>query len=127
MNKLPLILFASSHRFFRSYRLPFAVAKVDAKVAKALKQQAPSRTTHLSESCMARISNSRSAVERNAIMFEHAIATRHHPGEIDNRNADVAPSAALEASATGPGVRTRRSAYRDNGWEVEGAIRTRKT
>lgn len=45
-----------------------------------------------------------------------------HPGEVDNRNADVAPSAALEAPLLAQGFALAGSAYRDNGWEVEGGL-----
>ena len=43
-----------------------------------------------------------------------------HPGEVDNRNADVAPSAALATALLAQGYALAGSAYRDNGWEVEG-------
>ncbi|HKR59766.1 MAG TPA: hypothetical protein VJS64_08515 [Pyrinomonadaceae bacterium] len=49
-----------------------------------------------------------------------------HPGEVDNRNADIAPSAALEAPLLAQGYALAGSAYRDNGWEVEGAIQDMK-
>jgi hypothetical protein len=49
-----------------------------------------------------------------------------HPGEVDNRNADIAPSAALEAPLLAQGFALAGSAYRDNGWEVEGAIQDMK-
>jgi len=45
-----------------------------------------------------------------------------HPGEVDNRNADVAPSAALAAALLAQGYALAGTAYRDNGWEVEGGI-----
>ena len=45
-----------------------------------------------------------------------------HPGEVDNRNADIAPSAALEAPLLAQGYALAGSAYRDNGWEVEGGL-----
>jgi hypothetical protein len=49
-----------------------------------------------------------------------------HPGEVDNRNADVAPSAALEAPLLAQGFALAGSAYRDNGWEVEGGLQDLK-
>ncbi len=45
-----------------------------------------------------------------------------HPGEVDNRNADVAPSAALVPVLLAQGYALAGSAYRDNGWEVEGGV-----
>ncbi len=45
-----------------------------------------------------------------------------HPGEIDNRAADVAPSAALEPILLSQGYALAGSAYRDNGWAVEEGI-----
>lgn len=49
-----------------------------------------------------------------------------HPGEVDNRNADVAPSPALAAALLAQGYALAGSAYRDNGWEVEGGIQDTK-
>jgi len=49
-----------------------------------------------------------------------------HPGEVDNRNADVAPSPALAAALLAQGYALAGSAYRDNGWEVEGGIHDTK-
>src|SRR5882724_12304725 len=49
-----------------------------------------------------------------------------HPGEVDNRNADVAPSAALEAPLLAQGFALAGSAYRDNGWAIgEGILDTK--
>jgi hypothetical protein len=57
------------------------------------------------------------------LVFAHGYRDKaDHPGEIDNRNADIAPSAALEAPLLALGYALAGSAYRDNGWEVEGAI-----
>ena len=42
-----------------------------------------------------------------------------HPGEVDNRNADVAPSPALAAALLTQGFALSGSAYKDNGWAVE--------
>ncbi len=49
-----------------------------------------------------------------------------HPGEVDNRNADVAPNAALATALLAQGYALAGSAYRDNGWEVEGGIHDTK-
>ena len=45
-----------------------------------------------------------------------------HPGEVDNRIADIAPNAALATALLAQGYALAGSAYRDNGWEVEGGI-----
>jgi hypothetical protein len=49
-----------------------------------------------------------------------------HPGEVDNRNADIAPSAALEAPLLAAGYALAGSAYRDNGWAVNEGIQDTK-
>ena len=49
-----------------------------------------------------------------------------HPGEVDNRNADIAPSPELAAALLAQGYALAGSAYRDNGWEVEGGIHDTK-
>lgn len=49
-----------------------------------------------------------------------------HPGEVDNRNADIAPSASLETFLLGAGYALAGSAYRDNGWAVEEGIQDTK-
>ena len=49
-----------------------------------------------------------------------------HPGEVDNRAADVAPNAALADALLALGYALAGSAYRDNGWEVEGGIHDTK-
>jgi len=46
-----------------------------------------------------------------------------HPGEVDNRNADVAPSATLEPALLAAGYALAGSAYRDNGWAVDEGIK----
>ncbi|MEZ5427805.1 MAG: hypothetical protein R2747_16165 [Pyrinomonadaceae bacterium] len=46
-----------------------------------------------------------------------------HPGEVDNRNADIAPSAELETFLLSQGFALAGSAYRDNGWAVEEGIK----
>lgn len=49
-----------------------------------------------------------------------------HPGEADNRTADIAPSPALADALLAQGYALAGSAYRDNGWEVEGGIHDTK-
>ena len=61
------------------------------------------------------------------LVFAHGYRDKaDHPGEVDNRNADVAPSAALEAPLLAQGFALAGSAWRDNGWEIEGAIQDTK-
>ena len=45
-----------------------------------------------------------------------------HPGEVDNRNADIAPSAALVPVLLAQGYALSGSAYKDNGWAVEEGV-----
>ena len=57
------------------------------------------------------------------LVFAHGYRDKaDHVGEVDNRNADVAPSALLEAPLLAQGYALAGSAYRDNGWAVEEAI-----
>jgi len=57
------------------------------------------------------------------LIFAHGYRDKaDHPGEIDNRNADVAPSAALEAPLLAQGFALAGSAYKDNGWAIKDAI-----
>lgn len=49
-----------------------------------------------------------------------------HPGEVDNRNADVAPNAALALALLAQGYALSGSAYKDNGWAVEEGIQDMK-
>ncbi len=61
------------------------------------------------------------------LIFAHGYRDKaDHPGEIDNRNADVAPSAALEAPLLAQGFALAGSAYKDNGWSVGDAIQDTK-
>ena len=61
------------------------------------------------------------------LIFAHGYRDKaDHPGEIDNRNADVAPSAALEAPLLAQGFALAGSAYKDNGWAIEDAIQDTK-
>jgi len=45
-----------------------------------------------------------------------------HPGEVDNRNADIAPNAALATALLAQGFALSGSAYKDNGWAVEDGV-----
>ncbi len=49
-----------------------------------------------------------------------------HPGEVDNRAAELAPSAALEAPLLAAGYALAGSAYRDNGWAVDEGVQDLK-
>jgi len=49
-----------------------------------------------------------------------------HPGEVDNRNADIAPNPALEGALLAQGYAIAGSAYRDNGWAVQEGIEDTK-
>ena len=57
------------------------------------------------------------------LVFAHGYRDKaDHPGEIDNRTADVAPSAALEAPLLAQGFALAGTAYKDNGWDIKDAI-----
>ena len=57
------------------------------------------------------------------LVFVHGYRDKaDHPGEIDNRNADVAPNAALEAPLLAQGFALAGTAFKDNGWAVEEGI-----
>jgi hypothetical protein len=57
------------------------------------------------------------------LIFAHGYRDKaDHPGEIDNRNADIAPSAALEAPLLAQGFALAGTAYKDNGWAIEDTI-----
>jgi hypothetical protein len=61
------------------------------------------------------------------LIFAHGYRDKaDHPGEVDNRNADVAPSAALEAALLAQGFALAGSAFKDNGWAVGDAIQDTK-
>lgn len=49
-----------------------------------------------------------------------------HPGEIDNRNPDIAPSSALAGVLLAQGYALTGSAYKDNGWAVEEGVQDLK-
>jgi hypothetical protein len=61
------------------------------------------------------------------LVFAHGYRDKaDHPGEIDNRNADVAPAAALEAPLLAQGFALAGTAYKDNGWAIGDAIQDLK-
>jgi hypothetical protein len=49
-----------------------------------------------------------------------------HPGEVDNRNADIAPNAALEAALLSQGYALAGSAFKDNGWAIDDGMQDTK-
>ncbi|HEY6244120.1 MAG TPA: hypothetical protein VIX17_09250 [Pyrinomonadaceae bacterium] len=57
------------------------------------------------------------------LIFVHGYRDKaDHPGEIDDRNADVAPNAALEAPLLAQGFALAGTAFKDNGWDIKDAI-----
>jgi hypothetical protein len=61
------------------------------------------------------------------LVFAHGYRDKaDHPGEIDNRNADVAPNAALEAPLLAQGFALAGTAFKDNGWAIGDAIQDAK-
>jgi len=57
------------------------------------------------------------------LIFAHGYRDKaDHPGEVDNRTADVAPNAALEAPLLAQGFALAGTAYKDNGWAIGDAI-----
>jgi hypothetical protein len=57
------------------------------------------------------------------LIFAHGYRDKaDHPGEIDDRTAEVAPNAALEAPLLAQGFALAGSAYKDNGWAFGDAI-----
>src|SRR5688572_688753 len=61
------------------------------------------------------------------LVFAHGYRDKaDHPGEVDNRNADLAPSAALVAPLLAQGYALAGSAFRDNGWAIEGGMQDMK-
>ncbi len=61
------------------------------------------------------------------LVYAHGYRDRaDHPGEVDNRNADVAPSPALEPVLLAQGYALAGTAYRNNGWAVEEGIQDMK-
>ena len=49
-----------------------------------------------------------------------------HPGEVDNRTAEIAPSPALASALLAQGFALAGSAYKDNGWAVEEGVHDTK-
>ena len=49
-----------------------------------------------------------------------------HPGEVDNRDADLAPAAALVPPLLAQGYALAGSAFKDNGWSVDDGIHDTK-
>jgi hypothetical protein len=49
-----------------------------------------------------------------------------HPGEIDNRFAELAPNPSLELALLGQGFALAGSAFRDNGWAIQEGLRDTK-
>ena len=61
------------------------------------------------------------------LVFAHGYRDKaDHPGEIDNRNADIAPSPALEAPLLAQGFALSGTAFKDNGWAIGDAIQDAK-
>ena len=61
------------------------------------------------------------------LIFAHGYRDKaDHPGEIDNRTAEVAPNPALEAPLLAQGFALAGSAYKDNGWAIGDAIQDTK-
>ena len=61
------------------------------------------------------------------LVFAHGYRDKaDHPGEVDNRNADVAPSAALEAPLLAQGYALAGSAFKENGWAIGDAVQDLK-
>lgn len=61
------------------------------------------------------------------LVFAHGYRDKaDHPGEIDNRNADIAPNAALEAPLLAQGFALAGTAFKDNGWALGDAIQDAK-
>ncbi len=61
------------------------------------------------------------------LVFAHGYRDKaDHPAEIDNRNADIAPNAALEAPLLAQGFALAGTAFKDNGWAIADAIQDAK-
>ncbi len=57
------------------------------------------------------------------LVYAHGYRDRaDHPGETDNRTADIAPSPALEPILLSQGYALSGSAYKNNGWAVEEGV-----
>ena len=131
MNKVRLITFVCiASLLLVAVAFPAPVVKVDSKLAKTVKQQVTQvGPLDLSGELHGAPYRIRVPAVWNGtlLVFAHGYRDKaDHPGEVDNRNADVAPSAALEAPLLALGYALAGSAYRDNGWEVEGGIQDTK-
>lgn len=61
------------------------------------------------------------------LVFAHGYRDKaDHPGEVDNRNADIAPNAALEAPLLAQGFALAGTAFKDNGWAIGDSIQDTK-
>ena len=61
------------------------------------------------------------------LVFAHGYRDKaDHPGEVDNRTADVAPSSALVAPLLAQGYALAGSAFKENGWAIEDGIKDMK-
>ncbi len=61
------------------------------------------------------------------LVFLHGYRDKaDHPGEIDNRNPDIAPNALLEAPLLAQGFALAGTAFKDNGWAIGDAIQDAK-
>src|SRR5688572_12855961 len=61
------------------------------------------------------------------LVFAHGYRDKaDHPGEVDNRNADIAPNPALEAPLLAQGFALAGTAFKDNGWAIGDAIQDAK-
>jgi hypothetical protein len=61
------------------------------------------------------------------LVFAHGYRDKaDHPGEVDNRNADIAPSAALEAPLLAQGFALAGTAFKDNGWAIGDSMQDTK-
>ncbi len=61
------------------------------------------------------------------LVFAHGYRDKaDHPGEVDNRTADLAPSPALIAPLLAQGFALAGSAFKDNGWAIEDGIQDMK-
>ncbi|HEV2833674.1 MAG TPA: hypothetical protein VGW58_00075 [Pyrinomonadaceae bacterium] len=61
------------------------------------------------------------------LVFGHGYRDKaDHPGEVDNRTADIAPSPALEAPLLAQGYALAGTAYKDNGWAIGDSMQDTK-
>jgi hypothetical protein len=64
---------------------------------------------------------------RTLLVYGHGYRDRaDHPGEVDNRTADIAPSPELATVLLAQGYALAGSAYKENGWAVEEGVRDLK-